>query len=259
MKFALTQMDIQWENPDANRHICRQFATEAAAAGCDWIIFPEMTLTGFTMRPELFAEAPKQASADFFCRLSQTLHINIIYGYIADIQGCFHNHLVYVQNGSIIGEYAKLHPFSFSGETLHYHRGTSLLVCPTDTGVCMSGFICYDLRFPEIFQAVSRQAPIIVVIANWPAERIQHWYTLLQARAIENQSFLLGVNRIGTAENSHYPASSVAYSPDGERLTPAASDSLLYLDLNPDTALQCRRDFPLKADRREEFYSRFYF
>lgn len=274
MKFALTQMNIQWENPDANRILCRQSAKRAAAAGCDWIIFPEMTLTGFTMQPEHFAETPNGEAASFFCELSQTCGIGIIYGYIADADDRYYNRLVYVQNGCIIGEYTKLHPFSFGEETLHYSKGDSPLTLRTASGICISGFICYDLRFPEIFQAVSKQAEIIIVIANWPAARIAHWYTLLQARAIENQCFLLGVNRSGTGGGISYPASSAAYSPTGELLTPSAVETipanlsdtsgiipdnhLLYVELNPAKVTHYRQEFPLKSDRREELYQTFY-
>lgn len=274
MKFALTQMNIQWENPCTNRILCRQSVERAANAGCDWIIFPEMTLTGFTMQPEHFAEAPGGETAKFFCELSQTFKIGIIYGYIAGLADRYYNRLVYVQNGCISGEYTKLHPFSFGEEALHYSKGTCPLSLRTASGVCISGFICYDLRFPEIFQAVSKQAEIIVVIASWPAERIAHWHTLLQARAIENQCFILGVNRIGAGGGISYTASSAAYSPLGELLTPTITepisadaggtsdgipgDQLLYVELSPDEATRCRQEFPLKSDRREELYKTFY-
>ncbi len=261
MRFALTQMDITWEDPVENRRLCTELTEQAAAQGCDWIIFPEMTLTGFTMRPELFAEPEGVCSstADFFCGLSHRLSIGIIYGYIAAHDKGYTNQLVYVRDGMILQEYAKLHPFSFSEESRHYIAGDklSLLSLPD---ICMSGFICYDLRFPEIFQAVSRQAELIVVIANWPASRITHWHTLLQARAIENQCFILGVNRTGLGNSISYTASSAAYAPTGELLAPVppADTGTLYADLDLSDVARYRESFPLKADRRESLYQTFY-
>ena len=159
----------------------------------------------------------------------------------------------------ILQEYAKLHPFSFGEESKHYIAGDKLSVLSLP-GICMSGFICYDLRFPEIFQAVSRQAELIVVIASWPDGRIAHWHTLLQARAIENQCFILGVNRTGHGNGLSYTASSAAYAPTGELLTPAApaDAGTLYADLDLSDVARYRESFPLKADRRESLYQTFY-
>ncbi len=261
MRFALTQMDIVWENPVENRRLCTELTEQAAAQGCDWIVFPEMTLTGFTMQPELFAEPEGigSSTADFFCSLSRGLSIGIIYGYIAAHADSYTNRLVYVRDGMILQEYAKLHPFSFGEESKHYIAGDKLSILSLPD-ICISGFICYDLRFPEIFQAVSRQAELIVVIANWPADRITHWHTLLQARAIENQCFILGVNRTGHGNSISYTASSATYAPTGELLTPAApaDTGTLYADLDLSDVARYRESFPLKADRRESLYQTFY-
>lgn len=260
MKAALTQMNIIWESPAENRIQCQRLTKEASDHHCDWIVFPELTLTGFTMNPEQFGENIHTCppTPGFFQDLSLQYSIGIVFGYIACRDGRNYNHLVMVQNGRIILEYAKLHPFSFGQETKHYTGGRQILTCRAqipsdDMELCLSGFICYDLRFPEIFQLASKKAELIFVIANWPEERIQHWYALLQARAIENQCFIIGVNRTGAGGGLIYPPSSIAFDPYGNTII-SGSAELLYADIHPALAAEYRKEFPLKKDRREEIY-----
>lgn len=259
MKLALTQMNVIWEVPEENRLQCRRLTQEASENHCDWIVFPELTLTGFTMNPECFREDFHDCSPTkvFFQELSRKYSIGIVFGYIASQEGRNYNHLAIVQDGRTIMEYAKLHPFSFGSETEHYTSGSRIATCqvPIDKNknICLSGFICYDLRFPEIFQLASRKAELIFVIANWPIERIRHWHVLLQARAIENQCFIIGVNRTGTGGGLYYPPSSVAFDPYGESIISGSSE-LLYADIHPELAAEYRKEFPLKNDRREEIY-----
>ena len=256
MRFALTQMDIVWENPVENRRLCTELTEQAAAQGCDWIVFPEMTLTGFTMHPELFAEPEGigSSTADFFCSLSRGLSIGIIYGYIASHADSYTNRLVYVRDGMILQEYAKLHPFSFGEESKHYIAGDKLSILSLPD-ICISGFICYDLRFPEIFQISSEKSEVIFVIANWPKSRIDQWDTLLKARAIENQVFMVGVNRTGEGDGLHYNGHSAIYSPNGEAVTTIREEECLLIgDINPEEIKEMRKTFPMKNDRREELY-----
>lgn len=252
MKIALTQMDIIWENPAENQKTCQRLTEEASRNNCNWIIFPEMTLTGFTMNPEPFREtittSPTKA---FFQQLSTDYNINIAFGYIAEKNDKNYNHLVCVEHGKTILEYAKIHPFSYGDESKHYTGGDEILITNLiDGAACLSGFICYDLRFPEVFQVASEQATVIFVIANWPEARIAHWYTLLQARAIENQCFIMGVNRTGEGNGLQYIPSSVAFNPYGERLTPESTDELLYIDIQPELAELYRKEFPVREDRK---------
>lgn len=260
MKVALTQMNIVWESPAENRIQCERMTKEASENQCDWIVFPELTLTGFTMNPELFCEDIHACppTKQFFQDLSLQYSIGIVFGYVAGKDSKNYNHLVIVQEGRIILEYAKLHPFSFGEETKHYTGGQQIITCHAPIlsehmKLCLSGFICYDLRFPEIFQLASKKAELIFVIANWPKERIRHWYALLQARAIENQCFIIGVNRTGTGGGLIYPPSSVAFDPYGDTIV-SGSAEILYADIHPALAAKYRNEFPLKKDRREEIY-----
>lgn len=263
MKVALTQMNIFWENPSENKKTCERLVKEAGEQGCDWIVFPELTLTGFTMEPEKFHEEFYDTSPThrFFRALSIQYSIGIVYGYIPFYDDRNYNHLVMEASGKTVLEYAKIHPFSYGEESRHYAGGDKIQTCripKLSTTVGFSGFICYDLRFPEIFQAASEDASVIFVIANWPEVRIAHWYTLLQARAIENQCFIIGVNRTGEGGGLHYIPSSVAFNPYGEAITPKSPAELLYAEIQPELAEQYRKEFPLKNDRKNKLYSGFF-
>lgn len=262
MKLALTQMHICWETPDENKRTCHRLTKTASQNQCDWIIFPELTLTGFTMQPEIFDTAILQADAaegilghTFFQQLSSEFHIGIVYGSIR-IQPettpfSHYNCMEFLQNGSSILRYSKIHPFTYGEESLHYQGGSNIhTVSDSVSNACLSGFICYDLRFPEIFQFASKDATVMFLIANWPEVRIAHWYALLQARAIENQCFLIGVNRTGDGNGLHYCPSSVAYDPYGTRLTSASDSELIYTQIDPNLAEHYRSEFPVRADRK---------
>ena len=161
-------------------------------------------------------------------------------------------------------EYTKLHPFSYSGEDRYFQGGTLLPVCEY-RGYHLGVQICYDLRFPEAFQALSRQADLILVPANWPGRRREHWISLLQARAIENQCYIAGVNCVGDMDGQTYTGDSRLYGPDGalcsgETLMPADAqpgECAFIYDID-DQVKKVRTQFPVKKDRRDALYRQFY-
>lgn len=255
MKIALTQLEIDWENPAANERICARLAEDAARAGAALVAFPEFTLTGFTPRPRTFADTPEAApQLDFFLGLSRRLPIAIAFGCIRAAEPAApQNRLVIVRNGTILLDYAKIHSYSFGGETRNYSRGTDIFTAAFE-GFTLAGLICYDLRFPEVFQIAARTADIILVIGNWPADRIENWHTLLRARALETQCYLVGVNRAGSGGGIGYTPSSVAFDPTGRRLTPPSTDGLVFCDMDPKLVRDVRAAFPLRSDRRDDLY-----
>lgn len=255
MKIALTQMETAWEDPAANERICARLAEDAARAGAALVVFPEFTLTGFTPRPRAFADAPGAApQLDFFRALSRRLRVGLAFGCIrAAAPDAPQNRLVVVRDGAVLLDYAKLHSYSFGGETRAYSRGRDVFATPFGPLV-LGGFVCYDLRFPEVFQVAARAADALLVIGNWPADRIENWYTLLRARALETQCYLVGVNRAGAGGGVAYAPSSVAFDPAGRRLTPPSPDALLFCDLDPARVRGVRAAFPLRADRRDDLY-----
>lgn len=256
MRIGLAQLDMDFENKALAKERCLQMLEKAAAAHVDFIVFPEMTLTGFTMKPQLYGEALAQSETlDFFRDAAKKYHIAICFGLPVLTEATAENHcLILSREGRLLADYTKLHPFSFGEESQYYSGGSSLCTCTLEE-FSVSPLICYDLRFPEIFQIVSERSALLVVIANWPASRRAHWMTLLTARAIENQSYVIGVNRSGSGGNLDYSGDSMLISPLGDVLAHATeSNQLLTADISIEEVEKCRSVFPLKKDRRPALY-----
>lgn len=179
-----------------------------------------MCTTGFTMEPEAWSESIDGPS---FARLSTMAAVNDVWLMagvaVRSADGYSNVAAVFNPEGSLVLTYAKQRLFTYAGEDQHYSAGIVPGVIEID-GVRVSPFVCYDLRFPELFRAVAPWTDLIVVIANWPAARRPHWDALLPARAIENLAYVVGVNRTGVANGIPYDGGSAAYDPWG---TPAAS------------------------------------
>ena len=218
MNIALFQYEPGWENKELSKSKIDQHL-ENLTSDVDLLIFPELTLTGFTMRSKRFAEKIDGESIYFFASLADKYGCHIIAGMIEEDQDMYYNTLVHLapQKG-LVCKYRKIHPFSFTGENRHYSSGRHPKT--TDVkGIRIGLSICYDLRFPELFRHYAKErVDLIVDIANWPVDRIEHWYTLLKARAIENQCYVVGVNRVGSDKSLSYPGWSSAFNPFGEEL-----------------------------------------
>lgn len=259
MKIGLTQMDIAWENKEQNKNRVIKLLEQGKTQDLDLIVFPEMTLTGFTMNTEYAGEEMLFSDTlAFFKEMSKQYEMAIAFGYVEDFGGEYYNKLMVVSAGRVIYDYDKIHPFNYSGEGKHYLGGHEVKTADLQN-MTFSGFVCYDLRFPEVFQAVSDNANLIIVIANWPRERVLHWETLLRARAIENQCYVVGVNRVGKGGGHEYMESSMAFDPLGERLTKAHSKAeLMVVDINPAHVKNIRTKYPFRNDRQRELYRSFY-
>lgn len=246
---------MAWEDKEKSKEACIQMIQEAAKNQADVIVFPEMTLTGFSFQVEKCGETEEQPdTVSFFKEASLKYGIAILFGYIQKTKDKALNRAALVTGEQVLLDYAKLHPFSYGEEALYFKGGDALASCELKefhAGV----FICYDLRFPEIFQISSNVNEVIFVIASWPTERIKHWEILLQARAVENQCYIIGVNRVGEGGGKSYAGSSMAFDPLGNKITkPLEGEGLLYADIEPFAARKLRKEFPVKADRRTEFY-----
>lgn len=260
MKIALAQLDMEFENKGAAMKTCAELMEKAAEKQADLIVFPEMTLTGFTMNPATYGELKENSmTVTFFQEAAKKYQMAVVFGIIFLEDATARNHsIVMDKNGQILADYAKIHPFSYGAEIKYYSGGDKLTFCQVD-GVPLTPFVCYDLRFPEIFQAASKKSLVMTVIANWPVARIGHWKTLLQARAIENQSFIVGVNRSGKDRTLTYSGDSMLISPTGEILAHLTEENqLAVVEIDPKEAEKFRAKFPLKADRKEDLYSRFF-
>jgi predicted amidohydrolase len=252
MKIALIQLDIRWEDKKTNCLNAERLLGNAAELGSDIAVLPEMFNTGFSMEVASIAEDEDGETARFLSGTARKYGINLVAGFPARSSVGEKGRNVahaYDREGVLLATYTKIHPFSFSGEDRFYEAGRDTVTFNLD-GMACSVFICYDLRFPEVFRNVSAEA--VFVIANWPSERIEHWNTLLKARAIENQCFVIGVNRTGKGGNGlYYPGSSRVFGPTGlEVCSGGETDELLVCEIDPGKVGRVRAEFPFLKDRR---------
>ncbi len=218
MQLVAVQFDIQWEKRDANHARVRELLRHNPPHPGDLVALPEMFASGFSMNVAEIAEDEARSTEVFLRATAKEFQIYLIGGLVTrGSNGRGRNEaVVAAPDGSIIARYCKLHPYSPSTENQHYSPGDTLITFDWN-GIIVAPFICYDLRFPEIFRAAMRKgAEVMVNIANWPTARVHHWTTLLAARAIENQCYVMGVNRIGSDPNVEYPGRSMIVSPMGQ-------------------------------------------
>lgn len=256
MKLAMTDMDIVWEDKERNKKQCRSMIREAAEQGAAVILFPEMTLTGFSRQVDQTMDKG-QEGIRFFAGLAREYHIAIGFGYVTKPGKMGRNHFcVLDQTGAVLGDYEKIHPFTYGGEAAVFEGGTRL--CQIRLGNCVCGlFICYDLRFPEAFWQLPEDTNTMFVIANWPESRLDHWYTLLKARAIELQCYVVGINWTGRGDGIQYPSqSSAAFAPDGSRLREIKGVYNRYVELDFAEWETYIKSFPTRKDRRPDVYIR---
>jgi omega-amidase len=257
MKIALTNLDQIWESPQENFELCEKIAIEAVKCGCKLIIFPEMTLTGFTSKFKEFSEDIENSnSISRFQDLAKRLQINIVFGALLKSDNKYRNTAITIaSSGDLVGVYSKIHPFSFSGESEHIESGdTPVIVNVEDFKIGLT--ICYDLRFSHLYNYYANTCDLVINIANWPKKRIIHWGILLRARAIENQYFVAGVNRSGVDGNSiEYEKSSFLTSPQGDIMKSSnSSEGIDVYDISPQEVSRQRKTFPILHDRRIELY-----
>ena len=260
MRVALAQIDMIWEDKEASIKKAENMICDAASENADIIIFPEMSFTGFSMNIQKIGE--KRHSSDTvkkMCGLSQRYNIAIGFGWasLPEKEGEKGKNIFSVvdNTGKTIAEYEKIHPFTYGGESDVYAGGEEIVSFPFKEHM-VSLFVCYDLRFPEIFQAAAKKSDVMFVIADWPESRHVHWQTLLRARAIETQSYVVGVNCFGEHGGILYSGDSMAVDSIGNILGEiSGKESVLICELD-DMAWQLRKKFAIGNDRKEELYYR---
>ena len=254
MRIALYQMHIAWEDKQANLAKLEEQLKVASEKQADLLLLPEMSFTGFSMNTNVTKEA-EEKTVERVSALARQYRVAIGFGWVKNCGQKSENHYTIIdKSGKCLSDYAKLHPFSYSGEDQKFRGGEKLASFVVDDVPC-SSFICYDLRFPEIFQLASKTAHVIMVPANWPAKRSSHWKILLQARAIENQVYILAINCVGQIDALYYSGDSCIIDPDGQvREILSDEEGLIIYDLVDDVE-QYRNGFPVKKDRREDLYA----
>lgn len=257
-KIALVQSDITWNDPDTSIEHLAPLVSSAHDQGADIIVLPEMFACGFSF--------PEGHSARRTSQLGQEAMLDWSGKYQAAIVGSLpslgtletkpRNTLLVADRGKIVGSYHKVHLFSFAKEDERYSRGDDPLVLRL-AGLRCGFFVCYDLRFPEMWNALAEHCDAFVVVANWPHRRASHWRALLQARAIDNQAFVIGVNRVGIGGDLVYSGGSVAVSPTGEFIEELGSKvQVSVIDVDASASVEYRTSFPTLKDRRPDVYQR---
>ncbi len=233
MKIALVQFSPIWESKKTNMELINNLVSNIDS-NTEMLIFPEMTLTGFTMNSKMHAEEIDGIGINFFMKLAIELRTDILAGIIEKEDSNYYNSLFHFDSkGLIKAVYRKIHPFSLAEEDQHYSRGNEIVVSNYDNHkIGLS--ICYDLRFPELYRFYAKEkVEVMINIANWPVKRIEHWKHLLKARAIENQCFMIGVNRIGNDPYHTYNGCSAIFNPMGDEIALVENkEKIIYTNID---------------------------
>lgn len=287
------QMDLVWENPQENFERARSLGRAAMVSAVgeagpperhgeigaaddggeraespvrpDLLVLPEMFATGFSMNAVSNAAFAEETRA-FLRELAAGLSVHVLGGYAEPTEDRPANACsIFDPAGTEVLHYRKLHPFSLANEDRHYRPGDALETVEV-AGVRVTPLICYDLRFPEPFRAAARDTDLFCVPANWPSKRSYPWSTLLRARAIENQAFVLGVNRVGMGGGEPHSGDSALLDPLGmeagaflPRSSGDGTDSgegLIVGEVDPRQVGETRRRFGFLDDARPELYRR---
>jgi omega-amidase len=253
VNIACVQFDIAWENKEANYTKVVSLLKGAEVPRGSLVLLPEMFATGFSMDVAKIAEQLGGATEQFLSKTAREFQVALMGGVATSApDGRGRNECVaFGADGSLLARYQKCQPFTLGGETACYEAGTTPIVFALGE-VKVAPFICYDLRFPEVSRAVAAQRPhLMTFIANWPVKRIHHWTRLLQARAIENQCYVAGVNRIGNDPRFQHSGRTAIVDPHGEILTDAAErECVIQAKLDLETLAEYRRAFPALDDMR---------
>ncbi|MFK7961209.1 MAG: nitrilase-related carbon-nitrogen hydrolase [Phycisphaerales bacterium] len=260
MRVHLLQYDIVWEDKAANhRQIAARLAELQPGPG-DVVVLPEMSDTGFSFALDQIVDS---ASEIWASGVARQYGIWLSAGdALRGPDGRGRNRAsLFGPGGERVAEYHKVFPFSFGRESEFFSGGDGLVlrrIGPPGRELIACPLVCYDLRFPELFRlATAAGAECFLIGANWPAPRTEHWRTMLIARAIENQAFVVGVNRCGRDPHLPYAGGSIAIAPDGTILAEAGSDAeSLTVDLDPAALTAWRTTFPALADLRPDLLGR---
>lgn len=253
MRVALFQMYIEWENKTKNFEHLENELEKLQSEEIDLLLLPEMSFTGFSMNTDKTKEADEH-TVNQMKKYAIKYNVSIGFGWVKDCGEKSENHYTIVNNiGEILSDYVKIHPFSYSGEDVYFQGGKEI-VSYSFLDTEFSTLICYDLRFPEVFQIASKTADVIIVPANWPEKRSEHWKSLLKARAIENQVYVFAINCCGRIGGQYYSGDSCIINPDGKVLDIITDKEGIIVYEFVNDVKQYRDDFPTKRDRVDTLY-----
>lgn len=247
-------MNIKWEDQEVNYIRARKLIREAAKGGAELVCLPELFSTGVTMNSGVYAESHRGETCRFLSQEAKNNRIHLAGSFIEENRGRlpYNTFVVHNPHGRLISKYHKTQLFTYGGEDAAYTPGDGKVPIIKIHGFTVSPLICYDIRFPELSRAaVDKGANLLIVQANWPKNRINQWTLLLQARAIENLSYVIGVNQVGASPRNRFLGQSMIIGPWGEILgRTGAKETVLMRDLDLKELQHYRREFPALRDRR---------
>jgi predicted amidohydrolase len=264
LTFTLIQTSLHWEDKASNLQMLEE-KINSITEKTQVVVLPEMFSTGFSMNPELLAETMDGETISWMKRLAAAKKVILTGSVIIQENGSYYNRFVWMQPNGEFGYYNKRHLFAFAQEDKHYSPGTERFIASAN-GLKVLLMVCYDLRFPVWARQISPLTPqqkredvdtkdvfeydILIYVANWPERRSTAWKTLLQARAIENQCYVIGVNRVGDDGNAIYHSGdSMVVSPLGEVLYHKANDEDIFtITLKKEDLDDVRRKFQFWRD-----------
>jgi omega-amidase len=252
LTITTIQSNLFWEDKQANMQMLQQMI-DSISDKTEIIILPEMFTTGFSMQPELFAETMDGETVEWMKMVSNKNGIVLTGSVMIEDEGKYFNRLIWMLPNGKFGYYDKRHLFGYGEEDKHYSSGNKRLIASVK-GWKINLQVCYDLRFP----VWARQQPkdgapeydVLIYVANWPERRSHAWKTLLCARAIENQCYVIGVNRVGDdAKNIHYSGNSLVIDPMGQVLYHMADEEdINTITLSKEKLEEVRTRFPFLND-----------
>ena len=248
MQISIIQAPIFWEQPDLNRNYFEQ-QFHLVPENTDLVVLPEMFTSGFTMQPQNVAEPMDGETMDWLKKQAKKFGFAITGSLVIIENGQFYNRLVFVSPDEIVQQYDKRHLFTLACENQVYEAGKDKIIFEYQNWrICP--MICYDLRFP-VFARNIEDYDLLIYVANWPSPRIQAWNILLQARAVENMSYVIGVNRMGEDANSHlYSGHSQVVDFMGNHvIVPQVNEGIFTTSLSKENLQNARDKFKFLEDR----------
>lgn len=252
LTITLIQTQLFWEDKVANLAMLEQ-KINAIDTATELVVLPEMFSTGFSMKPAQLAETMEGETVSWMKRIAAARKIILTGSVIIEQEGNYYNRLIWMLPNGQYGYYDKRHRFAFAGEDAHYTAGNRRVVAQVN-GWRINLLVCYDLRFPvwarQQLQDGAPEYDLLLYVANWPQRRSHAWQTLLQARAIENQCYVVGLNRVGNDGNDIYHSGdSMVVDPLGQTLYHKAdAEEVFTITLQKENLDEVRNKFPFWKD-----------
>ncbi|MEZ5017711.1 MAG: amidohydrolase [Flavipsychrobacter sp.] len=248
LNFTLIQPNIVWEDKRANLRQYEDYISNVKEKK-EIVVLPEMFSTGFSMAPERLAEQMDGDTVQWMKRMAKSHRCILTGSVIIEEEGKYYNRMLWVQPDGKVGHYDKRHLFAYASEDKHYNAGDSrLIVSVKGIRICLQ--VCYDLRFPVWSRNNKAVYDVLLYVANWPERRSMPWKALLQARAIENMSYVIGVNRVGEDGNGiNHSGDSSVFSPLGEQLWQVSNKPICAtITIDKQQIIEARERFPFLDD-----------